>query len=234
MSILTNKERVGAFTSSEIYKLLGTPKPRATYIEEKKIERRLGRSLNVEAYSRPMAWGHFMELVVFNKFLGMEYEHLAQETKAHDSIKFWAGSTDYLVEGEKISDLKSYQPKKFCQYTDVILSEDIQALKNNFKAEYWQLVSNAIINNVSRAEAISFMPYESEIEELRKLAVDYDPEDGSDVWKYRFIAEAPLIELPYLPDGGYYKNFNRFEFEVPQEDKEILINAVLIANKEAG
>lgn len=233
MSITENKERIGNFTSSQIYKLLGSAKVRATYVEEKQLERRLGRSLSLDKYGRAMSWGHFMELVVFDDLLGMEYEDLSDKTKAHPSVKGWSGSTDFLVKGEKVSDLKAYEPKKFAQYTDAILSKDIEKLKNGFKQEYFQLVSNAIIHDVPNAEAISFMPYESDLEDIKEMAANYEDPNGQ-AWKYRFITESKKAELAYLPDGGYYKNFNRFEFEVPETDKILLINAVLLATKELG
>jgi len=78
--MIENIERIGNFTSSNIYKLCtlnksgdGFGKPGITYIQEKRIEQRMGRSIGVESYSRSMAWGHFMELVVFSK-IGLEYK----------------------------------------------------------------------------------------------------------------------------------------------------------------
>jgi len=144
----------------------------------------------------------------------------------HPTIKGWSGSKDLIVPGLKVSDIKCYEPKNFALYTDVILKKNIELIKLEFPKEYWQLVSNAIINNVDSAEAITFMPYESELEEVRQMAENYD---GPDQWKYRFIAESDKSSLPYLPNGGYYKNLNIFEFVVPQEDKEFLTNRVLKA-----
>lgn len=197
--------------------------PPLTYIEEKRIERRLGRSIDIEGYSRPMAWGLFMEMVVFSK-VGMEYQMVSQDSDTHPTIAGWSGSKDLIVPGVKVGEIKCYQPKKFAQYTDAILKRDVDIIRAEFPQEYWQLVSNAIINEVPNAEAITFMPYQSELDEIRQLAEDYD---GSDQWKYRFIAEVPDCELPYLPDGGYYKNLNTFEFEVPQEDRDALTARVV-------
>lgn len=201
-------------------KLTGAP---LTYIEEKRIERRLGRSIEVESYSRPKAWGIFMEMVVFSK-VGMEYQIVSQDSDTHPTIAGWSGSKDLIVPGVKVGEIKCYQPKKFAQYTDAILKRDVDIIRAEFPQEYWQLVSNAIINEVPNAEAITFMPYQSELDEIRQLAEDYD---GSDQWKYRFIAEVPDCELPYLPDGGYYKNLNTFEFEVPQSDRDALTARVV-------
>jgi hypothetical protein len=268
MAITENKERIGNFTSSQMYRLMGghyglTPAQKKTlekhatresqsktgdaraltptmeeelkhlrelnnnpqltgapltYIEEKRIERRMGRSIDIESYSRPMAWGLFMEMIVFSH-VGMKYVIASQDSDYHPTIKGWSGSKDLIVPGESIGEIKCYQPKKFALYTDAILKKDVALLRSEFPEEYWQLVSNAIINDVPNAEAISFMPYLSELTDIRELAENYD---GEDPWKYRFISESPDCELPYLPDGGYYKNLNRFEFEVPQEDRDAL------------
>lgn len=213
-SITENKLRIGNFTSSEIYRLMGTPAVRKTYIEEKKIERRLGRSIDVEAHSQPMAWGNLLETRVFD-LLGLEYEITSKDTTQHPTIDFWTGTKDLIVVGKKIAEIKCYQPKKFALYTDAILSKDIQVLKKDFAQEFWQIVSNAIINQVPSGEAISYCPYKSELDDIRDLAANYD---GFDQWKYRFIVEKEDAGLAYIPDGGYYKNLNRFEFVVPEND----------------
>jgi hypothetical protein len=79
---------------------------------------------------------------------------------------------------------------------------------------------------VPNAEAISYMPYLSELDEIRDMAANYE---GEDQWHYRFITESPSAFLPYLPDGGYYQNLNRFEFVVPQEDIDALTARVMLA-----
>lgn len=225
MSITTNKERIGAFTSSEIYKLLGSDRVRSTYIEEKQIELRMGRSISVEAYSQAMAWGNFMEMFVF-EHIGMEYQITSSTTDVHPTINKWSGSKDLIVEGEKVSDIKCYQPKNFARYVDALMTKDIYIIRKKFPKEYWQLVSNAAINKVPKAEAIVFMPYKSQLNEIREMAENYD---GADQWKYRFIVDNEDHCLPYLPDNGHYKNLNKFEFTVPQDDTTLLTNAVLSA-----
>lgn len=234
MSMTENIERIARFTSSEIWKLMKTGKGEygfgekaITYIEEKNLEIKLGRSIKTEVYSRDMAWGNFLEKVVYD-LLPFGYEMTATKTDLHPSIKCWSGSPDFKIPGVLVADSKCYQPKNFAQYTDALLSKDIELIKKEFPDEYWQLVSNAIINQVDIAEAITFMPYRSQLQELREMAENYD---GPDQWKYRFIAEGEDCDLAYLPDGGYYQNLNRFAFEVPEEDKEALTERVLLAEK---
>lgn len=222
-SITQNEARVGAFTSSQIYRLMGSDRVRSTYIEEKRIEKRLGRSIELDKYSRPMAWGTLLETRVFD-LLGLEYTPVGNDTVVHPEIPEWAGSADLIAPMlGKISEVKCYEPKKFCQYTDALLSGDINHLRSDFAEEYWQMVSNAILNGMAYAEAITYMPYQSELQEIRDLAADYP---YADPWKYRFIYESQDYELAYLPDGGYYKNLNIFCFEVPGEDIKVLTERV--------
>jgi hypothetical protein len=227
MSITENIQRVGNFTSSQIFRLMGTPAVSKTYISEKNIERQMGRSLEVEVYSKDMAWGSFLEQRVLN-LIGLEYQLSSSETDVHPEISYWSGSKDLIVAGVKVSEIKCYQPKNFAKYTNALLTKDLELIKDEFPKEYWQAVSNAILNKVPNAEAITYMPYESELEEIREMASNYD---GADQWKYRFIAESDKSSLAYLPDGGFFKNLNLFEFEVPKEDKELLTKKVLEAGK---
>lgn len=220
--------RAGNFTSSQAYRIVGTPAVRKTYIQEKAIERRLGTSLDADAYSKSMAWGTFMELVVFSH-LGLEYSIKSKQTKLHPDYPFWAGSPDLVVPEKKIAEIKCYEKKKFCLYTDAILKQNLDFLRENFKAEYWQIVSNCAIFGIKVGEAITFMPYESEMKEIRELAENYE---GADQWKYRFIAEQSTENLPVLKDDGYYKNVNKFEFEIPQSDIDFLTEMMIKAEEE--
>jgi hypothetical protein len=227
MKITENIARIGNFTSSQIFRLMGTAAVSKTYIEERNLERQLCRSLENEAYSPDMAWGLFLEQRVLD-LLGMEYCLSSDQTETHPEIEYWSGSKDLIVIGSKISEIKCFQPKNFAKYTNALLTKDLTLIKKEFPKEYYQLVSNAIINNVPNAEAITYMPYESELEDIREMASNYD---GADQWKYRFISERDKSGLAHLPDGGYFKNLNLFEFEVPKEDKEALTERVLEAGK---
>jgi len=254
MSIIENKERVGRFTSSQVYKLIGMgSKPMTkeelvdfkvqnpgskkrnkscgfsqlglTYISEKRLERRMGRSLDVGGYSQPAAWGNFCEFVIFN-LLGLEYTIESQKTVLHpdkELSKYWGGSVDLTVPNKKVAEIKCYQPKNFGFYADCLMKKDIEVFKNEFSSEYWQIISNSIIHNVDIGEAILYIPYESEMPEIQEMAYNFE---GEDKWKYRFIAEKPISELPCIPDGGYYENIVKFEFEVPTKDKTFLISRI--------
>jgi len=235
--MIENQERIGRFTSSEIYKLIGGGRGKEdyfsatglTYIEEKNIERKLGKSIGKDPYSQDMAWGTFMENFVFN-LLGTEYKICSKKTVAHPNYgKFWSGSSDMTDRHETlISEIKCYQLKNFSLYTDCLLKQDVTLLKKDFPKEYWQIVSNSEIHQVPFGEAVSYAPFESEMSEIRSWAENHDSDDQ---WKYRFIVEKSNAFLACIKDGGYYNNINKFRFEVPKEDKEFLIERVVKASE---
>jgi hypothetical protein len=92
---------------------------------------------------------------------------------------------------------------------------------------YYQLVSNACIHNKKFGELIVFCPYQSELQKIRELAGNWDNPEES--YKYSWIFNSNDTELPYLIDGGYYKNINVIRFEIPQADKDFLTERVKAA-----
>lgn len=232
--IYENVERVGNFTSSQISKLLtsgdgpfGFGAPALEYIREKRWERKLKRPLMVEVTTRSILWGKFLEERVHN-LLPLGYRHVNNVTLDHLVIDCWKGSPDEINELEDtVSDIKCYQPKAFCQYVDVLTrakeQNDVSIFKKENPDEYWQLVSNSVLTGLSNIEAIVYMPYESELLEIREEAENYD---GDDPWRFRFIYEVDRTELAYLPDDSNYKNLNIFRFPVPEEDVKLITSRV--------
>lgn len=238
MGTMNNINRWGKFTSSNVYKLIKLnakgefQAPGLTYIEEKAIERKMKSCLDGGAHTQSLAWGNFMEMVVYS-ILGVQYQISSKDTTPHPIHgKYWSGSKDLFTVNpqtgkmESIAEIKCYQKKNFALYTDCILKKDIELFKEKFPKEFWQIVSNACIEGVDIGEAITYMPYVSEYEEIREMAENYD---GADAWKYKFIRDLPVQDLPFLPDGGYYKNINKFAFIVPDEDKKLLEDRILQA-----
>ncbi len=251
-TINTNIARVGNFTSSEIVALTtkgvakdSFGKPANTYISECNMERRLLRSISDECEARPLIWGKLCEVVAFER-LGLEYSLNSQETIVHPTIPFWSGSPDGFKEdeGRTVIDIKSPMTlKSFCTMVDSIVMKEINGvwevddskeaqeksilnLRSNHKdgeKYYWQLVSNAVLSNSRFAELIVFMPYKSELQDIRDMA---HQQDGDVIYKYYWIANGNDEELPHLIDGGWYKNINKIRFEVPTEDKEFLTDRV--------
>jgi len=243
---MNNKNRQGRITSSNAHKLIkpgrGKDKefsaPGLTYIQEKQIERRINSCLDADgAYSQGMAWGNFCEMVIYS-LLGIEYQISSKETFKHPKHgEIWAGSPDLIIENVLIGEIKCYQKKKFALYTDLLtkpltenysLEDKLNDFKKDFAQEYWQIVSNASILGVTQGEAITYMPYESEHSNIVDIAESID---GAEQWKYRFIAEKPIEHLPFLPDGGHYENVNKFRFDIPAEDLQLLEDRVIKAGE---
>lgn len=254
-----DQRRNGNFTSSGIYALTisGTRKmteaeqrawkaanPKSTrtttecmfgdkalgYIEEKNFERRLGRSLESEAGSRALTWGKLVEARAF-ELLGLDYKISSQETVVHPHIPFWLGSPDgnKFDPGKTVFDIKCpYTLKSFCRMAEC---ESIEALRANHpdgEAYYWQLVSNGILTNSCFAELIAYVPYQSELDKIRELASQQDEGEQN---RYAWIYFAQDNDMPYLLDGGFYKNIHKIRFEIPQKDIENLTKRVLAAGE---
>lgn len=218
--MILNEYRVGNFTSSEVHRLMDTPAKAKTYIKECNMERRLGRSLDTEVSTRPIAWGHLCEHRVFNDLLGTEYTLTSKATILHPTIKCWAGSPEGLKGSNTVYDIKGLQLKAFCEVVDIMKFGDPEKLKEVKPDKFWQLVSNACLLDVAFAELIVYCPYKSELDAIRKLTENLDDWDLQK--QLYWVSTASDEELAYLPDGGFYKNLNHFVFEVPQTDKDAL------------
>lgn len=216
-----------------------------TYLNQCNMERRLGRSLDNELDAKPTNWGKFVEPLLFSLLDG-GYTYNSNDTLVHPEIEYWLGTPD----GFKISDFKTVVDAKcpftlesFCNLVNPLydglegmaamkaLMEGYTDEKGLFHAAhkdgekfYWQLVSNACIDDCTHAELIIYVPYESELEVIRKVAME-----SGDPSAY-FIANGSKKSLPYLKDDGFYRNINIISFEIPQNDKELLTETI----KKAG
>lgn len=236
--------RTGRFTSSSIHKLVKKGQkgaefsaPGLTYIKEKRMEKLLGRSADdIEVYSRAIAWGNIMEKFAWlNHF--KDWSLISNDYRFHPSLgDVWSGIPD-LEKPHFIGEIKCYQLKKFALYSDCLMRCNISGshieLKNEFPQEYWQIVSNAVINNVEYGVAISFMPYREELKLIQEAIEETDILDKFDFdpWKYRFLTELDVDELPYIEKGGYFKNVTTYSFVVPEEDKKLLYDRVITAKE---
>jgi len=154
--------RIGLFTSSQNYRLVGTKKVMETYVKEKKRERKLGIEMNLEAFGYPLSWGRGIEGYVFEAHTGLEYSIESQQTTVHESGLF-CGTKDLIGEN-CIADIKCpYTRTSFCDLVELIQQQDIELFKKENPEYYWQLVSNSVLEKVDYAELIVFMPYLSEI-----------------------------------------------------------------------
>lgn len=236
-TITQNTLRIGRFTSSAIAALMtvakdkiGFGKPALTYIAERNMERRLGRSLSIESNAHALTWGKLVERRAFD-LLGIEYRLCSADTIAHEELpNLWSGSPDLVKfdEGKTVVDIKCpITLKSFCQFADCKTIEQIREDHPDGEDYYWQLVSNAILTKSKYAELIVYCPYQSELQAIRDMASNYEGDQNKVAW----INWAADADLPYLPDGGYYKNLNTIRFEVPYEDILLLTEKVLAAGR---
>lgn len=239
--ITTNKIRIGSFSSSENYRLVGTDKVFNTYLIEKQDERLLGRSLDSEQSAQSLAWGKWMEPYAHVRVNGnFDYQLIGDITEAHPEYPYWVGSVDTLTE-DSAGDIKCpYSVKSFMGLIRPALLgfngiEAMNMLRNGFthngkkydkhkdaEKYYWQIVSNACIHNKKFGELIVYMPYEDYLEEIKNdLDIDND---------YYFIYINPVEKLPHLKRDGKANDLYVIRFEIPQEDKDLLESKV----KQAG
>jgi hypothetical protein len=229
-SLISDDPRAGNFTSSEIVALTTNGKekgsfgaPFYSYIEEKKMERRLNRSLTEDVFAKPLSWGDLVQHYVF-KLLGSDYKPCSNDVVSHKTIDCWKGTPDAekFDVGKTVAEVKCPQTlKSFCLLVDAWNKGGIQLVRKNHKDGekfYWQIVSNAILTGAKYGELIVFAPYKSELDTIREMAQNVDGKQSHFFW----IASGTDDELPFLLDGGYYKNLNVMRFEIPVADKMFL------------
>jgi hypothetical protein len=206
-----------------------------TYINKKKRELRWGRGMDLPVNKWEMNWGKLWEIWVHWQ-LGSEYELIVDQTTIHPKYEFWSGSEDFKVkvDGGCISELKCYQMNNHDEYSICLQKQDVELFKKNFAVEYWQIISNSCIHNTKYGEAIAFMPTEENLIEMRKLVEETDYIEKhlkDDPFKYRFIVDRPLWELPFIPSHCEIESMTKFRFEVPITDKLFLTKRFIDANK---
>lgn len=221
---------------------IGFGEKAVTYINETNMERRLGMALENDFDAKPTSWGKLIEKRPFQQ-LSTEYHLCSDETLDHPTIDFWKGSPDlkkYFEQSLKaIGDLKCPMTRKsFCQLVDPYCENGeivyegctIEAVRANHKEGekyFWQIVSNAIITGATKGELIVYMPYKSELEDIRTLASSAGEMGEYTKWIY-FAADE---QLPHILDGGHYKSINVIEFDILQKDIDFLTERVLEAGK---
>jgi len=234
--MIHNANRNGNFTSSNIYKLLskdrsgkGFGKPALTYIEEKNMERIIGRSLSTESDAKPLQWGKLCESLVFQE-LSTAYTLCSDETLVHPTIPYWSGSPDGVTV-DAVMDIKC--PLTLKSWFGLTQGENIYSMIDGFTKSgcsfsahsdgekyYWQLVSNAILTGKKYGELIVFMPHVDQLQGIRTEA---------EFQGINWIKYASDDELPYVPDT--INSITTMRFEIPQKDIDLLTTAVIEAGK---
>lgn len=226
------------FTSSRIGELMKSGRgtafgaPAMTYIEEKRFEQLIGRSLSTEIAAKPTTWGNLCEIYFFSQpgYLPLEVEVLNKIRFNHKKLD-WSGAPDGYV-GNKVIDLKSpYTLKSFCQLSECMTAADLQKVNHLY---FWQLVSNAILIEqerevkITEAELIVFVPTLAEVPLIQELALTTDlmPE-----YQRQWIRYAEIDTLPYLTGASTLPNVKKLNFEIIDEWKEQLTERVKLAQE---
>lgn len=222
-----------------------------TYLRERALEKRLGLPLDNETNANETAWGNVAEMYMMNSstaaskdLMSADYVQRPDESIFHPTIPYWCGRPDGQIPKKRlVCDIKSpYTRRSFCKLVEPIYqgltgTEAMDAIRKGFKDSsgrehdkvddgekyYWQLVSNACLVGADVAELIIFMPYIHQTAEIRHLAGGYA--------QFERIAKIGERYLPYIHEGGYYKNKNVITFEVPQSDKDFLTERVKLAGQ---
>ena len=223
--------RFSTYSSSSAWKLMTKDKsgkkfgaPGIKYIKQVGYEIKLGRAVGSDFDSKQTSWGHFNERRVFN-LLPTSYQFVANDRLFHHEIKHYSGVPDYLDGIYTVADCKCpFNMEKFCDKMEALKS--IETFREDFPEDYWQLISNIILLrangiNIKFIEAINYVPYKSELQEIRDLA-----EDNA---KMKWLSYTDDDGLPWIRDGGNYTNLNRHRFEVIEKDVDELQEQILKA-----
>ena len=238
---MNNKIRIGNFTSSEVVALMskdrsgkGPGKPYFSYIEEKNMERKLGRACNdISAHvARALTWGTLLQSRVFH-LLGEPYQE-CDETLIHPTIDCWVGTPDGFNTNDEKAVVEVKCPmtlKSFCTLVNAWEKGGIEAIRDKHDSGekyFWQCISNAVLTNSRYAELIVYCPKKSELEAIKELASSA-AEIGLDT---KWIYWAPENELPFIPDSSTYNSMNKMRFEVTYAMKAALHVTIQNAAKE--
>jgi hypothetical protein len=228
--------RAGTFSSSNNWKLMTNDRtgkdfgaPGKTYIKQVYYEQQLGRAINPDRDSRPTTWGAFVEKRVFD-ILPISYKLVSKDRVRHPALP-WSGAPD-LLKGSTVCDAKCpFNLAVFCDKIDILRRGDSELYKAEYPEDYWQHISNACLliidgYKVDSFEAIIYAPYQSELNAIRDLAMQYNE---ADQYRFKWIAFTNDEELPYLIDGGNYANLNIFQFEIPTQDKIAMHDRIVMA-----
>lgn len=240
------EERIGNFTSSQIYRLMGTPSVVNTYVKEKRAERALGRSVDLGAYSKSMTHGKIFEAFLFSqeKYFptGSGWNLCNKTTLVHPKIKCLAGSPD-AEEKQTVGEIKCFEPKGYYEISDALIKlkngkMTLDEFKKDFKEVYWQVVSNSIITNKPKCAIFVYIPTLEELELCIELIneTNFCEKIGLDEWMYRYIVEAAdkdeLYKLPYIDTSKTdWPNFVSYTFQPPAQDIIDLTKAILNGQK---
>lgn len=255
----TIPQRIGNFTSSEIYKLLATGKQQLgfgvgamTYIRLTNYERIMGRSVDTESNPRQFSFGKLMEEIVFETKLGTDYTLTSEWTDMHPTIDYWAGSKDGArVDGDKIlAIVEQKNPLSMNGFMDYYIPiyagktglDVMIAYRDGFTFKKdgvdfdvpplkagIQLYWQCVSNGI--INSCDEFEFIFHMPEQKELAeiIQHPLVNGNPT--YNWMKYALDEELPYLPENCGIPSLNKVCFTLPAEDKELLTEKVLLAGK---
>jgi hypothetical protein len=231
-SIITNTNRIGCYTSSEIHKLFASKRVCETYLEEKAIERQIGVSIREDGGGQAANWGHAMEAYVFEKYflssMDNEWALMSSNTVRHPELQ-WAGTPDlYNKSLNIVGDIKCFGRKKFAQIANCFKAGNLELFKATYASEYWQLVSNAALMGCDTASIFVYLPKKAELNDIRDWAANAEFEKP---WKYRFIYENEDYELSHQANESEFDSLIEFQFIVLESEIELLKNQIKLVLK---
>ncbi len=168
------------------------PKAALTYIGQTLMERRLGKKVDSDAFSRPTTWGKLIEWHVQQKKLGLEYSLMGTDVLINPDLNYHRGSPDCIKENT-VCDIKGpFTLNSFCLLVDPLYfgltgMDAMNAIRFGFYSKngkgyleeqedsfkhqphpdgnkyYFQLVSNSILAKAKYAELIVYVPSEEEV-----------------------------------------------------------------------
>jgi len=224
--------RTATFSSSQGHYLMTTDRkgtgfgiPALKYIKQTKHETKLGRSIKNEFTAKQTSWGTFLEPRVF-KLTQTSYQYVAKQGRLfHPDIPHYSGIPDFLNGFDTVCDCKCpFNMEKFCDKMEAL--QDYGEFKKEFPEDFWQLVSNLVLLRangleIDYIESVNYVPYRSELDQIRESATDDDT--------MRWLQYTTDAGLPWLPDGGHYKNLNIHRFRVMQRDVDDWLERITMA-----
>lgn len=222
--------RTATFSSSSAWKLMTRAKngidfgaPALKYIKQTRQEMKLGRSIRNDFEAKQTSWGTFLESRVFKKLLDSSYQDVTHDGRlVHPIIKHYTGVPDFLKDLDTVADCKCpFNPEKFCDKMEAL--QDYGRFKEEFPEDFWQLISNTVLLrangiDIKYIESINYMPYLSELPEIRSSA------EGEK--SMRWLEYTEDNGLPWLPDGGHYKNINVVRFTPMERDIDEWVDTI--------
>lgn len=238
-SIILNPERIGSFTSSNNYRLVGfgtrpmtkselEARPKtgkgssAKLIEDRSIpDDKFYTYIKEKKREKRAKRSINTDVSTFATAWGdlmelmihqrndLSYKYSSKKTTMHPTIIGLSGSNDFITD-DCIIEAKGYQPSKFFDYYECLEQKSVNLLKSEFPQEYWQMVSGAVIHGVKYAEAVLYMPYFKDLPKVYEVAMNIDTSD--DIWQFKSICDA--IENERYEKLAYLPNDSGYKDEI--------------------